>query len=141
MNCEDNKIVLKVYVEDGKYYIDYDMASAFGLVKSKPLANSASNKVQITDYLFGYLKNNKSIEIELVEVLYKPTIKVYIDGINRCITLYDAHVLGLLSDEEYASSNSLYYYISKDILGNLCEEYNVKLVLLNAHTKNLVKSI
>ncbi len=138
MNNENNKILLKVYVEEGRYYIDRDMASAFGLVKSMPLVNNAPKVIEISDYLFEHLKNNKSLNVEISS---KFPIKVFADGGDRCVSLSDAYSLGLLGDDEYFGSKSSFYYISNEILAYLYENYNVELVLMNTNTNNCVRSI
>ena len=125
------KSIIKIYVDDNKYYVEHSAAYALGLIKTRAIMMDNPKLIEISSEIHNKLKSNDSIDIEYIKIEKKQPLKVYIDGSQYCIANSAAYALGLLSVEQFNNSESDYYYITEDILNNFKERYNVEYCSLN----------
>lgn len=125
------KSIIKIYIDENKYYVEHSAAFALSLIKTRAIMLDKPKLIEISSEVHNKLKSNDSIEIEYIRVEKKQPLKIYIDGSQYCIDNSAAYSLGFLSVEQFNNPESNYYYISEDILNNLKEKFNVEFYSLN----------
>lgn len=135
------KSIVKIYVDNNKYYVEHSAAYALGLIKVRAIMMEKPKLVEITSEVHNKLKSNDSIEIEYIKVEKKQHLKVYIDNSQYCIDNSAAYSLGLINVEEFNKSNSDYYYITEEILNDLKQKYDVEFYSLNLEKNSSNKQL
>ena len=125
------KSIIKIYVDENKYYVEHSAAFVFGLIKTRAIMLDKPKLIEISSEAHNKLKSNDSIKIEYIRVEKKQKLKIYTDGSQYCIDNSAAYALGFISVEEFHNSESEYYYIPEDILNKLKEKFNVGFYPLN----------
>lgn len=131
--------IIKLYIEENKYYLEHSAAYALGLINTRAIMLDKPKMIEIPDSIHNKLKNQDDIDIEYIKIEKKPKLKVYVDDSNYCIDNAAAYALGMLSTEQFYSLESEYYYINKDFLNNLMNQYEVEFHALNLHNECLKK--
>ena len=130
---------IKIYIEENKYYLEHSAAYALGLINTRAIMLDKPKMIELPDSIHNKLKNQDDIDIEYIKIEKKPKLKVYVDDSNYCIDNAAAYALGLLSTEEFYSLESEYYYINKDFLDNLMNQYEVEFYSLNLYNESAKK--
>ena len=125
------KSIIKIYVDENKYYVEHSAAFALGLIKTRAIMMDNPKLIEISSEVHNKLKSNDSIEIEYIKTEKKQTLKIYADGSQYCIDNSSAYALGFLNVEQFNNPESNYYYISEDIINNLKEKFNIEFYSLN----------
>ncbi len=125
------KSIIKVYVDDDKYYIEHASAYALGIINTRAVMLDTPKLVEISLGLLNKLKADSDIEIEYIRIEKKQPIRVYVDGSNYCIDNSAAYSLGLLSVEEFNNADNDYYYINESLLNSLKEKYKIEFYSLS----------
>jgi len=127
------KKVIKIYVEENKYYIEHSAAYALGLIKTRSIMLDKPKKIELSSSMHNKLKNQDDIDIEYVKLEKKPTLIVYVDNSNYYIDNATAYALGWITIEQFYSLGDGYYYISNNVLGILKQQYDIVFYSLNLH--------
>ena len=135
------KSIIKIYVDENKYYVEHSAAFALGLIKTRAIMMDNPKLIEISSEVHNKLKANDLIEIEYIKIEKKQPLKIYIDGSRYCIDNSAAYSLGFLNVEQFNSPESNYYYISEDVLNNLKEKFNVEFYSLNLEQYSLDKKL
>ena len=126
------KSIIKIYVDENKYYVEHSAAYALGLIKTRAVMIDTPKLIAISSEVHNKLKSNNSIDIEYIRMEKKQTLKVYVNDSQYCIDNSAAYALGFLSIEQFNNSeNSDFYYINEDTLNNLKGKYNIEFYSLN----------
>ena len=131
--------IIKVYIEENKYYLEHSAAYALGLINTRAIMLDKPKMIELPDSIHNKLKNQDDIDIEYIKIEKKPKLKVYVNDSNYCIDNAAAYALGMLSTEQFCSLESEYYYINKDFLDNLMNQYEVEFYSLNLHIESSKK--
>lgn len=135
------KSIIKIYVDENKYYVEHSAAFALGLIKTRAIMMDNPKLIEISSEVHNKLKANDLIEIEYIKIEKKQPLKIYTDGSQYCIDNSAAYSLGFLNVEQFNSPGSSYYYISEDVLNNLKEKFNVEFYSLNLEQYSLDKKL
>ena len=125
------KSIIKIYIDENKYYVEHSAAFALGLIKTRAIMLDNPKLIEISSEVHNKLKSNDSIEIEYIRVERKQSLKIYTNGSQYCIDNSAAYALGFLNVEEFNNPESDYYYISEDVLNNLKKKFNIEFYSLN----------
>lgn len=126
------KSIIKIYVNDNKYYVEHSTAYALGLIKTRAIMMDKPKLVEITSEIHNKLKANDSMEIEYIIMEKKrQPLKVYVDGTKYCIDASSAYALGFLTVEDFSNVESQYYYITEEIFNILKEKFDIEFHSLN----------
>lgn len=125
------KKVIKIYIEENKYYIEHSTAYALGLIKTRAIMLDKPKMIEIPDSIHNKLKNQDDINIEYIKIEKKQALKVFVDDSNCYIDNAAAYALGLISTEEFYSLDNEYYYISKELFDNLKAKFEIEFHSLN----------
>lgn len=123
------KSILKIYIDENKYYVEHSTAYALGLIKTRAIMLDKPKLIEIPIEIHNRIKSNDTIEIEYVKIENKndkQILKVYVDSSQYCIDNSAAYALGFLNVEQFNSFDGNYYYISEDILNSLKEKFNIE---------------
>ena len=135
------KSVIKIYVEDDKYYVEHSAAYALGLIKTRAIMTDNPKLIEITGEIHNRLKSNDMVEIEYIKIEKKQQLKVYVCNSQYCIDYSAAYALGFLTIEEFANNENNYYYITEQIINNLKEKYNIEFHSLTLEQNSVNKRL
>ena len=117
---------IKIYILENKYYVEHSTAYALGLIKTRAIMLDKPKMIELPDFIHNKFKNQDDIDIEYIKIEKKQTLKVFINDFNYYINKAAAYALGLISTKEFYSLDDEYYYISKELLDNLKEKFEIE---------------
>lgn len=124
------KKIIKIYVDENKYYIEHSAAYALGLIKTRAIMLDKSKMIELPDSIHNKIKNKDDIDIEYIKIEKKQTLKVFINDSDYYIDNAAAYALGLICTEEFCLLDNKYYYVSKEILDKLKVKFELEFHLL-----------
>lgn len=135
------KSIIKIYIDENKYYVEHSAAYALGLIKTRAIMLDSPKLIEISSDIHSKLKSSDSIEIEYIKIEKKQFLKVYVDDSKCCINNSAAYALGLLTVEEFNNSENEYYYITEEMVNNLKEKFNIEFYALNLEKNSTNKKL